>query len=322
MSAPGDEAIEQAALWFTTFESGEATAADEAACLRWRGADPSHELAWQMMTATAGQLRDGLAGVPAAVVRQTLRTDVRAPSRRRALKALAGIGAIALTGSGGWMLSRTAAYDRLAADYATTSGERRTIRLSDGTVITLNTASAVDVAYGAQSRQIRLRAGEIEVRTAPDALGRPFVVMARFGTITPLGTRFVVRDTNEDVVTVGVTAGAVRIESEGGATSRVEAGQQASFGANAASPAMPLDPAFRAWVDGMLVVQRMPLPAFVAELGRYRPGLLRCDPALASLTVSGAFPVDDTDAALALLEKALPVRTRAVTQYWVTVIPR
>lgn len=324
MAPPSDEVLEEAAMWLVTFESGEATAADQAACARWRVDDPSHEMAWQMMTDTIDQLRHGLVGVPSAVVRRTLQADTRVPSRRRALKALAGIGALSLAGTSGWMLTRTAAYDRMAADHSTGPGERRTLRLSDGTVVTLNTASAIDVAYGAQHRRIRLRAGEIEVHTAPDAQGRPLVVATRFGTITPLGTRFVVRDvaTGDASITVGVTAGAVRVMSEGGASSRIDAGQQISFGSLAVGDPAPMDPAIRSWIDGMLVARRMPLPAFVAELARYRPGLLRCDPALASLSVSGAFPLDDTDAALALLENALPVRTRSVTPYWVTVVPR
>ncbi|RZT36874.1 FecR domain-containing protein [Cupriavidus agavae] len=324
MAAPSDKALEQAALWLTTFESGEATPADEVACARWRGADPAHELAWQMIAETAGHLRDGLAGVPPGVVRHTLRGEAAVRSRRRALKALASVGAIALSGSGGWMMVRTGTYDRLAADHATRAGERRTVTLPDGTVVTLNTASAIDIAFDAQHRQVRLRAGEIDVRSGADALGRPLVIATRFGTVSPIGTRFVVRDIAAyDAIAVGVAEGAVRIEpAAGGPAARVEAGQQASFSRSSVSAPAPLDPGLRAWLDGMLVVRRMPLPRFVAELGRYRRGILRCDPALDGLAVSGAFPLDDTDAALTLLAKALPVRVRAVTPYWITILPR
>ena len=54
----------------------------------------------------------------------------------------------------------------------------------------------------------------------------------------------------------------------------------------------------------------MRLDAFAAELGRYRPGLLRCDPAVAPLRVSGAFQLHDTDAVLAALPATLPVSVR------------
>jgi transmembrane sensor len=35
--------------------------------------------------------------------------------------------------------------------------------------------------------------------------------------------------------------------------------------------------------------------------------------------VSGAFSVTDTDAALRLLERTLPVRINSFTRYWITV---
>jgi len=60
----------------------------------------------------------------------------------------------------------------------------------------------------------------------------------------------------------------------------------------------------------------------VAELARYHRGVLRCDPAAADLTVSGAFPVADTEASLALLAKSLPVRIGRATSYWITVQAR
>lgn len=71
----------------------------------------------------------------------------------------------------------------------------------------------------------------------------------------------------------------------------------------------------------MLYAERMPLPDFVAELARYRPGILRCDPALAALTVSGAFQLDDTDAALRALAATLPLRVDTRSRYWVTLTP-
>ena len=65
----------------------------------------------------------------------------------------------------------------------------------------------------------------------------------------------------------------------------------------------------------------MRLADFVQELSRYRPGWLRCDPAVADLRVSGVFQIDDTDRALAAVAHALPVRVERRTRYWVTLIP-
>ncbi|NQD80860.1 iron dicitrate transport regulator FecR, partial [Pseudomonas sp. CrR14] len=58
------------------------------------------------------------------------------------------------------------------------------------------------------------------------------------------------------------------------------------------------------------------------ELARHRPGVLRCDPAVAKLPLTGVFPLADTDRVLAALQQSLPVEMQRVTRYWVTVRPR
>ncbi|MBR8657942.1 iron dicitrate transport regulator FecR, partial [Achromobacter sp. Marseille-Q0513] len=75
------------------------------------------------------------------------------------------------------------------------------------------------------------------------------------------------------------------------------------------------------WSRGVLVADAWRLDDFLAELGRYRPGLLRCDPAVADLRVSGVFPLRDTDRALHNLERGLPVTVVYRTRYWVTLRP-
>ncbi|MOA40347.1 fec operon regulator FecR [compost metagenome] len=71
----------------------------------------------------------------------------------------------------------------------------------------------------------------------------------------------------------------------------------------------------------MLVVSRMRLDDFLAELGRYRRGRLGCDPAVAHLLVSGAYPLADTDRVLAALTSSLAVQVHFLSRYWVTVRP-
>ncbi|MNC51035.1 fec operon regulator FecR [compost metagenome] len=58
------------------------------------------------------------------------------------------------------------------------------------------------------------------------------------------------------------------------------------------------------------------------ELGRYRPGMVRCHDAVADLAVSGSFSLRDTDASLGLLQSTLPIKVSSLTRYWVTVEPR
>jgi transmembrane sensor len=104
----------------------------------------------------------------------------------------------------------------------------------------------------------------------------------------------------------------------GGKTQRLVAGQQAQMSSRSVEVATATDQA-DSWTRGLLVAVDWPLSRLVAELSRYRTGVLRCDPAIAGLRVSGAFPIDDTDRALQAIANALPVRIGHLSHYWVTI---
>src|SRR5690606_7134707 len=95
------------------------------------------------------------------------------------------------------------------ADEATGIGERRVVALADGSSITLDSATSVDVKYAANERRIVLRDGQIFVTVAPDT-ARPFIVEARQGTVRALGTAFNVR-AYDGGARVAVTEHAVRV---------------------------------------------------------------------------------------------------------------
>ncbi|MNR00065.1 fec operon regulator FecR [compost metagenome] len=50
--------------------------------------------------------------------------------------------------------------------------------------------------------------------------------------------------------------------------------------------------------------------------------MIRVDPAVAELRLSGVFPLDDAERALRALEPALPIAVTRHTQYWLQVGPR
>ncbi|MBH9327964.1 FecR family protein, partial [Pseudomonas aeruginosa] len=76
-----------------------------------------------------------------------------------------------------------------------------------------------------------------------------------------------------------------------------------------------------AWTRGMLMADRMPLAEVLAELARYRRGVLRCDPQLARLAVSGAYPLLDLRRTLGMLQATYPLKVRGVTDYWISLVP-
>jgi transmembrane sensor len=210
-----------------------------------------------------------------------------------------------------------------AADYRTAVGERREVLLEDGTRFTLNSVSAVDVQYSAGARRLVLRRGELYVATGHGALaaGRPFSVATEYGSVLALGTRYSV-EIQRDRMRVGVYEGAVEIQPRQGAALRLQAGQAAGFTADTAALLPAASAAAPAWLRGQLVADRLRLADFLDQVERYRHGVIRCDPRVADLIVSGVYPLADTDRILASLAAALPLRVSHYTGYWVVVEPK
>lgn len=317
-TAPVDEDIALAAAeWFFRLREHDASADDRAACAAWRATDPRHEQAWQK----AQRIGQSLATLPPDVAFATL--DHRKRGRRRsAIKTLA---VLICAPSAGWLAWHGAPAREWLAEQRTAAGEQRRLTLADGTRLHLNTATALDVAFDADQRLLRLYRGELLIDTAPDPQAgaglpaRPFLVETGHGHVRPLGTRFIVR--REDGHSrVTVYAGRVALHPAG-APHRdllLGAGQQARFSADATSQPTDADPHGADWSQGLLVARNQRLADFAAELARYRPGLLRCDPTVADLRITGAFQLRDTNAILASLPEVLPVRVVYRTRYWVT----
>lgn len=322
----GAQASEAASLeaveWLVRLQAGEVPPEVDAAWRRWREQDPGNELAWQHVEGCMARLRS----LPAPLAHGTL---ARAPlharareearvTRRQSLALLAVFG----LGTAGWLAGGDRQETIWLADYRTGTGELRQIVLDDGTRVTLGTSTAIDVRFDARQRQLTVRGGEIMVATAPDRAQRPFVVRTAQGSLRPVGTRFAVRQ-DAGHTRLGVFEGAVDIAPEqlAGAARRVHAGEQASFTREQIGALEALPAGADAWTTGMLVAHEMPLSNFVAELARYRPGRLACDPAIAHLPVSGIYPLADTGQVLDMLTRTLPVDVRQTTRYWVTVVP-
>jgi transmembrane sensor len=309
--------LDEAADWLMRLHDRAATDADRRACERWRLADPEHARAWSR----AELLLHKLGELPAALAMPALGRP--APSRRRA--AITKFAAMLAVLPAGWLAWRAVDDGGWTAEHRVATGERRELMLADGSRVTLNSSSALDVRFDAGQRLLVLRTGEILVATAPDRSGmhRPFRVATRQGLLEALGTRFTVRQ-DEGRTRVAVLDGAVRVSpSQGAATSVIQAGQQTTFTQRDIDAATALDPAGSAWTRGMLLADSMRLADFAAELTRYRTGLLHCDAAVANLRISGAFPIDDTDRVLRMLVSTYPVEaTMRLRGHWVTLVAR
>jgi transmembrane sensor len=312
---PTEAMIGQAASWLALLHDDGVTAEDRQAFNNWRQEDPRHFLAVARMQSLWGSFEQ----LPTAPARRALdQAFTRSPgkSSRRYLQMIALCGSLALA----WFsLDQAPVW---MADQRTHIGERRVIALADGSHLQLNSDSAVDIEFDERRRVIDLHRGEVWVEVAKDPQ-RPFVVRTDQGTITALGTRFLVRSGADGAVQVSVLESAIAANANSSVAVRVSAGQQATLKDGLVRTPQSIgneDPA--AWTRGLLKVDDRPLAEVLEALGSYRHGLLQFDAtALEGMRVSGVFQLDDTDAALATLADNLPIKVEHFTDLLVWVKP-
>jgi transmembrane sensor len=239
--------------------------------------------------------------------------------RRRVRKLGSGLASvIAVFGLALFAGERYLPIDYWLADQRTATGEQRTLRLDDGTLINLNTHSAVDVRFDEKQRLVVLQEGEILIETGHgDA--RPFIVETREGRMRALGTRFLVKR-EEQGTRLSVLQSAVAAHPQSSPDEQIlREGQQMLIRSDGLGPIAALDLGTDAWTRGMLVVDNARLEDLVREIGRYRPGHLGVAAEVADLRITGSFPLKDTNLALSALLPTLPVQIEQHTPWWVTV---
>ena len=348
---PRDEAVvrKEAVAWYARLCSGTITDAERAAWRQWQAAHPDHGRAWQRIES----MRAALLQVPTNIAAPALRMTEQARSRRQALRGVALLASAGTLGYVAWRGAGEQGFARpLLADYRTGIGQQREVVLADGSLLVLDTATAVDVRFTGTERVVRLWAGAVLIETAhlrqpqQAADPRPFIVQTAQGSVTALGTRFTVRQYDDPLdgqpggyteVAVLEHAVAIRAGAVAGAGAAavapaasnagphpvlLRAGQQVRFTSSRVEAVQAAPDNAGQWRSGHLLVNNRSLAEVLAELSRYRHGRLGCDPGVAGLRISGVFPLTDTDRALALLTRTFPLRQRSLTRYWVTLGPR
>lgn len=313
-----EKLIDQAADWMARLWSDDATKAEQLACDAWRKASPEHEQAWQNLLSVTERFNV----IPTPVAKKAL---LELPQNRASRRQLLQWLGVMLTSSGlGLGISKTESWQQAFADYQTVTGEIRTVQLADGTEIILNTATAIDVTFNHQQRLIQMHAGEIQITTGYQCEfhDHTLFVLTAHGQIQALGTQFTVRQTKSETL-VSVTEGTVEITTRDDSSQKLQlqAGEKSHFSSTTIGLIAPDKQTASSWQQGLLVAEQMRVADFCAELRRYRNGLLRCDPRVADLQVSGVFSVSDTDKALHNLTLALPVKVIYRTGLWVSVVP-
>ncbi len=325
MAQDETEAIREAAAGWVARIHGDPSAAERRELDLWLAADPRHGESYRRIA----QIHRA-----AAVLRESKLYRASGPRRRMGwvatgLAAAAAALALAWLPLGGGIEpvsvspspSPTVAVSRPQAIRPPTRitarrGEIRTMRLTDGSTVTLDTASAVDVEFGPDIRRLTLLRGRARFAVAHEA--RPFTVMAGGGAVTARGTVFDVALEGGGRVRVLLLRGAVDVVAPGSARTsaagreplRLATGQQAIFeSSDVVAAVQTASPGEAAWPDGTADYADVSLAQLLERANRYaeRPIVL-ADPMLGDLRVSGRFRINDPERLAGNLARLLALR--------------
>lgn len=275
---------EEAARWFARLHGENISREERAIFAGWLAASPENAREFEILE----QIWDHSA-------RLAPQTE---PRPRRLL--LGSVGLVAMALLAGWLFH--AAPDELVA---TGSGERKHLRLGDGSELDLAPRTRLHFRLDKEQRHIELDEGQIAIHVAADPQ-RPLEVVADGHRIRDIGTRFVVA-TGAKQTRVSVAEGMVEIRPahNDSATLRLAAGEEISVTDGTIGPVLAIDRnTLLAWTQGQLAFENQPLSQVIATLNRFRKTPIILDePTLGSMHISGIFLIDHDETALIALRQ-------------------
>jgi transmembrane sensor len=315
-----DPVTEQAIDWMVKLRAGTPDARLQERFNAWLLMDRAHRQAWDTLQERLGDtfkpfrtLDQRLPG-QAGEARQVLLKPQA--SRRDALRVIAGLG---LLGGGLLLGSKTQLGESLLADLHTARGQRQNFNLADGSRLSLNAESAVDLRFNDRQRLVILRRGELVIDVAPDA-NRPLIVRTAEGEMRALGTRFLVAQ-EADASRLVVLQHSVEARLFDGTTQVVKEGQAALLSTRNITLASDDERGRAEWLNGRLNVLDESLEQVIDALRPYHRGFLRVAPEVRGLRVQGVFPLDAPDRTLDALAETLPIRIDRYSP-WLTMISK
>jgi transmembrane sensor len=209
--------------------------------------------------------------------------------------------------------------------YRTLPGQRQVVKLPEGSKVTLDADTVLDVELEANTRALTLKRGEAFFQVAKDKT-RPFIVRAGSTEVTAVGTAFNVRMTGDRTV-VAVTEGKVEVQSTPKASllpprtmaagdpptprlaAQVSAGEAISYVDDGNMHALPAAeaPLAIAWLQGRRQYHNEPLRYVLADLDRYTGKRIKIADEAAELLFTGTLDLQDSQAWLRGLAVAFPV---------------
>jgi transmembrane sensor len=176
----------------------------------------------------------------------------------------------------------------------TAPGQHQVATLADGTRVTLDGATRLEVRLGARRRQVELVSGQAFFDVAHET-DRPFTVKAPEGSARVLGTAFDL-ERGDGRLELTVRRGRVRLAPAGliHRTAELTMGQRAFAKEGRLSAVRAFDLHADDWRSGWLETDGIPLARLVERLNRASATPITIgDPALGRQRVAGRFRLDD-----------------------------
>ena len=190
--------------------------------------------------------------------------------------------------------------------YSAEVGERRSLRLADGSRVTLNSRSRVRIALDDSTRTVDLLEGEALFRVEHE-VSRPFIVRAKGTFIRAIGTEFDVDEQDRGAV-IAVVDGRVavsRADSRTGSDRNeaqpddrkgvlVSAGERIDMSEGSNAKPTPINASSAtAWTQGKVILQSATLEEVVERFNRYsQRRLVAEDRGAVPFRLSGVFSTD------------------------------
>lgn len=316
---------ERAAAWCLRIAERPLTSAEQDDFDEWLAADERHAQCFEQMVAV-WQCTDAIAELPgflslrakALMMMENARNNDERPLRSLTRRhAFAALTAFALTAGGGaWYWAKSPDV------YATAVGERRTVRLDDGSSVSLDAASRMLVSFTDERRAVTLEHGRAKFDVAKDPL-RPFTVTAGSQSVVAVGTSFSVELLRNQLrvllfegqvaVVPRAVAANVKVRRPAPATTQLVPGQElvADLSSGTAE-VLPVE-AERSlgWEGGRVDFVDMPLAGAVERINRYAASpIVLGDAAAGRHIVNGVFDAGDTDSFVRGVTSLYPLSAR------------
>lgn len=296
---------EEAARWFARWRSGQMNDAGFEAIEAWFKSHPDNRRAFQDVAAIWEEVEGARRDPVVMILRENARRSMRRNHVARLARQAAAILLVGVLAFGLGHLA-TGVFETKPDLYATRLGQTSTMRLADGSKVTLDTDSELKVWVRQRGeRRLELVRGRafFDVASHPT---RPFVVHTNQGSVTAVGTSFDVRK-EANSLRVALVEGRVRIKPSlgGQKDEQVEmtAGHQYIGGAKSWQVMQHTPPFEVSWVTGELIFDDEPLSTIVEEMNRYTPRkIIITDEAVGQRRLSAVLKLGDAETFLSSVQ--------------------